>query len=113
MKEIRIRKEEGFSCFKKTGLRNAMSISIASVALKKTESGVRLAMGSVAPRPLRLYNCEEYIKDNDLIDKERLREELRKDISPVSDIRASRKYRSLCAFNMLASSLKEAGYEFI
>ena len=113
LKEIRIRKEDGFSCFKKMGLRNAMSISIASVALKKTDSGVRLAMGSVAPRPLRLYNCEEYIKDNDLIDKDRLREELNKDISPVSDIRASRKYRSLCAFNMLASSLKEAGYEFV
>ena len=113
LKEIRIRKEDGFSCFKKMGLRNAMSISIASVALKKTDSDVRLAMGSVAPRPLRLYNCEEYIKDNDLIDKDRLREKLKEDISPVSDIRASREYRSLCAFNMLVSSLKEAGYEFI
>ena len=53
------------------------------------------------------------LKDNNLIDKEQLREELKKDISPVSDIRASRKYRSLCAFNMLAASLKEAGYEFV
>ena len=113
LSEIRIRKEDGFSCFKKTGLRNAMSISIASVALKKTDSGVRLAMGSVAPRPVRLYNCEEYIKSTDTIDKDRLKEELSKDISPVSDIRASMEYRSLCALNMLAASLKEAGYEFV
>ena len=113
LKEIRIRKEDGFSCFKKMGLRNAMSISIASVALKKTKDGVRLAMGSVAPRPVRLYSCEKYIESNDTVYKDILKEELNKDISPVSDLRASREYRSLCAFNMLVTSLKEAGYDVI
>lgn len=113
LREIRIEKEPGFSCFRKTGLRNAMSISIASVAVKKTGSGVRLAMGSVAPAPVRLYGCEKYINGSASIEKERLRDELNKDISPVSDLRASKEYRALCAFNMLVSSLKEAGYEFV
>ena len=113
LKSIRIKKEPGFSSFWKTGPRNAMSISIASLALKKTDLGIRLAMGSVAPRPVRLVNCEKYINETDAIDKDRLREELSKDISPVSDLRASREYRLACSFNMLTASLKEAGYEFV
>ncbi len=113
LREIRIRKEPGFSCFRKTGLRNAMSISIASIALKKARSGIRIAMGSVAPAPVRLTNCEKYIDKTGTIGKERLQRELNKDISPISDIRASSGYRALCAFNILVSSLKEAGYEFV
>ncbi len=49
--------------FLKVGTRNAMVISVATVALvlDRAQRGVRLALGSVAPVPVRATEAEEWI----------------------------------------------------
>lgn len=93
------------SAFYKLGLRNAMAISIATaaVALKRERDGsiseIRLAMGSVAPRPLRCLHTEQLLlgRQPEHIDPAALAKALEQDISPIGDIRASAAYRRAMA----------------
>jgi len=87
-------------CFIKLGLRKAMAITIASIAVnlevkKNKITQVRIAMGSVAPTPIRLTATEEFLKDkevnNELIEK--AINKVREEVNPISDIRASEEYR--------------------
>ena len=99
------------SVFRKVGLRNALSVSVVSLAAAKRADSLLLAMGSVAETPVRLVHCEQLIKDTDL-SSEMLREALASDISPISDLRASREYRFETALALLADVLrKEYGYD--
>lgn len=87
-------------CFIKLGLRQAMAISLATVALilkleKDKVADVRIAMGSIAPIPLRLIKVEEFLK-NKKINNELIEEavkKVREEVNPISDIRASAEYR--------------------
>lgn len=104
-------------CFIKLGLRQAMAISIATVALileveKDKVADVRIAMGSIAPTPLRLIKVEEFLKNkkinNELI--EEAIQKVREEVNPINDIRASAEYRRYIsgilfkrAFNKLAN----------
>ncbi|NPV77264.1 MAG: xanthine dehydrogenase family protein subunit M [Anaerolineae bacterium] len=93
------------SSFYKLGLRKADAISVASVAvyLEKKNGAcgqVRIAMGSVAPKPLRAYAAEELLTGKHLSLK--LIEEAAKlaaeASSPISDIRGSAEYRRRMVF---------------
>ncbi len=86
--------------FTKIGLRNASAISISSIAVitqKKSNicDKIRIALGSVAPTPIRAYRVEELLKgkqvDQKLIDECAIT--LREEISPIGDIRGSAEYR--------------------
>lgn len=104
--------------FIKLGLRQAMAISLATIALslemeKDKVTDVRIAMGSIAPIPLRLFNTEEFLKNkgiNDgLIDK--IMQKIREEVKPIGDVRASAEYRRYVsgilfrrAFNKLTNS---------
>lgn len=87
-------------CFIKLGLRQAMAISLATVALileveKDKVADVRIAMGSIAPTPLRLIKVEEFLK-NKKIDGELIEEAIKKvreEVKPIGDVRASAEYR--------------------
>jgi carbon-monoxide dehydrogenase medium subunit len=87
-------------CFIKLGLRQAMAISLATVALtleveKDKVADVRIAMGSVAPTPLRLIKVEGFLK-NKKIDDELIEEavkKVREEVKPIGDVRASAEYR--------------------
>jgi len=87
-------------CFIKLGLRQAMAISLATVALilevkKDKVADVRIAMGSIAPIPLRLIKVEEFLK-NKKIDDELIEEavkKVREEVKPIGDVRASAEYR--------------------
>ena len=87
-------------CFIKLGLRQAMAISVATIAMileveKNRVKDIRIAMGSIAPIPLRLIKVEEFLKNkkinNDLI--EEAVKKVREEVNPISDIRASAEYR--------------------
>ncbi len=105
--------EKGKSVFRKVGLRNAMAISVVSLAAKESGGSIRLAMGSVAEIPVRLTHCEALTKEKK-IDRESLRAALSLDIRPISDIRASREYRFETAQRLLCDLLeKEYGYEIL
>jgi CO/xanthine dehydrogenase FAD-binding subunit len=88
------------SCFVKLGRRNAFTLSVISVAtVIKAEDGtfqyVRMALGAVAPTPMRPKKAEEFLTGREVgesvIDQgARIAAE---EVSPISDVRASAEYR--------------------
>jgi CO/xanthine dehydrogenase FAD-binding subunit len=95
--------------FEKVGQRNALAISIASLAalLTVTAAGIieriRLAWGSVAPTIVRPADIEATLTGQPL-SRETLQETvplLQKAISPIDDIRATASYRRTVAGNLL------------
>ena len=87
-------------CFIKLGLRQAMAISVATIAMvleveKNRVKDIRIAMGSVAPIPLRLFKTEEFLKSREISDdliKEAM-QKVREEVKPIGDVRASAEYR--------------------
>lgn len=90
------------SVFLKLGNRQAMAIAVASLALRLSldEKGqvnqARIALGSVAPTPLRAYQAEAILQYNPLNEKTILlaSQVACQSISPISDMRATAEYRS-------------------
>ena len=88
--------------FLKLGNRQAMAIAVASVAVRLSldEAGqviqARIALGSVAPTPLRAYQAETILQSHPLNEKTiRLAAQAAQQAaSPISDLRASAEYRS-------------------
>jgi len=86
--------------FIKLGQRKAMAIAIASIAVnlevrQNKITRIRVAVGSVAPMPIRLTVVEEFLKSKE-INNGLLEEAIKKlseEINPISDIRASEEYR--------------------
>ena len=84
----------------KFGLRNAMAVSVVSVAvLVEMETGtvkrVRIGLGAVAPTPIRAYGIEEMLTGQQITDEliERCGERVIEEICTIADIRASLEYR--------------------
>lgn len=88
------------SSFYKLGLRRADAISIISVAVwlrreEDTIADVRIALGAVAPRPMRATGAEAVLRgqpfnDTNLQEAARLAS---RECSPIDDLRASAAYR--------------------
>ena len=98
--------------FIKLGLRQAMAIAIASVAVRLSfdKSGkiteARIALGSVAPTPLRAFQAEAILQSAPLsTDTIQFAAQVaRQAAAPISDVRASAGYRS----QMVAVLVKRA-----
>jgi carbon-monoxide dehydrogenase medium subunit len=92
--------EEGRSGFLKLGRRKAFTLSIASAAaFAKTRGGrieeVRVALGAVAPTPIRGRKVEETLKGKEANEANiaQAAEWIRSEVKPISDVRASAEYR--------------------
>jgi len=104
IREIRIPKmpPRTVSVFLKLGNRKAMAIAVASVALRLSldemgsVSQARIALGSVAPTPLRAYQAEAFLLSNPLDEDAILHtaQAAQQAASPITDLRASSDYRS-------------------
>ena len=103
---------EHFAYTRKIGGRNAQAISKVCVAAlgrisKDSVSDVRIAMGSVAPVPLRLTRTENLLTgqriDATLIAAARA--SAAADICPIDDIRSTARYRAAVAQNLVAEFL--------
>jgi OHCU decarboxylase len=114
IRTICIRRKYGdhFAYARKVGARNAQAISkLCLAALGKMCGGVvedvRLAMGSVAPVPLRLGGTERVIRgkaiDADVI--EMARATVAGELRPIDDIRSTAGYRAAVAANLVAEFL--------
>ena len=98
----------------KLGLRNSMAISVVSIAvlmeMEKTFcKKARIGYGAVAPKPIRAYRIEEMLENHELTER-LLRaccETIGKEISPISDIRASKEYRTEMASVLLKRVMKQ------
>jgi CO/xanthine dehydrogenase FAD-binding subunit len=97
---------------RKVGARNAQAISkVCIAALGRSAGGVvddvRIALGSVAPTPIRLPETERLVKAK-LIDSALLvsaRETAMAEIQPIDDIRSTAKYRAAVMGNLVAEFL--------
>jgi len=92
----------------KLGRRNAMAVSVVSVAVAlrmkgKTCTHAAIALGAVAPTPLRMPDLEALLQGRK-IDSELARrcgETAAKLANPISDIRASADYRRIACGNLV------------
>ena len=99
----------------KLGLRRGTSCSVASVAVwlvadKNKVEDMRIALGGVAPTPIRARKTEEAFKGQSL-DWDRITELSRKvteEISPITDVRGSAEYRRQVSAGLLAKAVRQA-----
>ena len=86
--------------FQKMGrVESDISIVNAAVGLGLDKQGrclwARIAMGAVAPTPLRMYQAEKLLEgkrlDRGIV--EEVSEQVSKDVAPITDVRASESYR--------------------
>jgi CO/xanthine dehydrogenase FAD-binding subunit len=102
--------------YRKVGTRRAQAISkVCFAGLVESEGGVltnvRVALGSVAPVPLRCRRTEELLTGK-RIDGELKRpalEEIAREIAPIDDMRSTARYRARVAQNLLAEFLSSVG----
>jgi len=94
--------------FKKIGNRSALIISLVSMAMCVEQDGkVRIAFGSVAPYPIRLFTVEEIFARNRDVDE--LIKAVKQSVKPISDVRASAEYRREMAGNLVYRGLSALG----
>jgi CO/xanthine dehydrogenase FAD-binding subunit len=107
---------EYFHYARKVGSRNAQAISkVCIAALGRIHDGlidnVRIALGSVAPVPIRLAETELAVKGEpikpELIGLAKLTTTAA--LRPIDDIRSTARYRSAVAGNLVADFLKQLG----
>jgi OHCU decarboxylase len=107
-----------FSHARKVGARNAQAISKVCIAAlgriaDRVVDDVRIAMGSVAPVPLRLTETEQTVKGK-AIDSELLvlaRMAVAAEIRPIDDIRSTARYRAAVAGNLVLEFLNRLSSE--
>ena len=98
--------------YRKVGTRKAQAISKVCFAASARMSGaqlvdLRIALGSVAPIPIRCVATESVLR-NQRLDRatiEKGKQALAKEIAPIDDIRSTRDYRLQVALNLLEDFL--------
>jgi OHCU decarboxylase len=101
---------------RKVGTRNAQAVSkVCIAALARMEDGTvhdpRIALGSVAPRPIRLTQTERVL-DRKLLDSSLVLLASRTavaEVEPIDDIRSTARFRSALVANLIAEFLKKLG----
>jgi CO/xanthine dehydrogenase FAD-binding subunit len=99
--------------YRKVGTRKAQAISKVCFAAMASMNGnqigeVRIALGSVAPIPIRCSQTESALRQQ-VIDGNTLkaaRAALTADISPIDDVRSTRDYRLRVSLNLLTDFLE-------
>lgn len=106
-------------CFLKNSNRKDLDISTINFAMKtdwnssngKVLSNVTLAMGGIAPIPLRLKKTEDYLKNNIVNSQnaDQLFKVFHSEFTPISDVRATSAYRRVISEHLLKSALEKMG----
>ncbi len=98
----------------KLGLRNAMAISVISIALLAETAGgkcrkICIGFGAVAPTPIRAWGTEKLLEGNTLDPEvvEAACTRVAQEVSPISDIRASADYRRSMASVLLRRLIRQ------
>lgn len=102
--------------YRKVGTRKAQAISkVCFAATARIEHGIvadlRIALGSVAPVPLRCIKTEEALRGLKIDEAtiEKAKAELAQEIVPIDDIRSTRNYRLRVTLNLLEDFLAQLG----
>jgi len=98
--------------YRKVGTRKAQAISkvcfaaVGSMNDGKIES-VRIALGSIAPIPLRCVQTENALRNQTIDSLAAARDALGSEISPIDDLRSTRDYRLRVSLNLLEDFINE------
>ncbi|HEU5204456.1 MAG TPA: xanthine dehydrogenase family protein subunit M [Candidatus Limnocylindrales bacterium] len=104
--------------FRKVGTRRAQAISKVVIALARREpepggswSEVRLALGSVADRPIRAAATEAVLEGAEPTQAtaDRAADTLAGELQPIDDVRSTADYRRMVAARVLHRLVREAG----
>jgi carbon-monoxide dehydrogenase medium subunit len=114
LRELMIPWGEGRSAFLKLGRRKGFTLSIASAAAfvvvkdGKFED-VRIALGAVAPVPIRSMKAEEMLKGTAVSEDriEKAAQLVKQEVNPITDVRASAEYRREMACLLAKKVLKK------
>ena len=101
---------EGFKgIFTKVSRRKEVDLSTICGTVAKVSGEYRLAFGAVAPTPIRLFGTEALLNGKKLTDEliEEAVKSARSEVSPISDIRASKEYRLDVVEVIVRRSLRE------
>jgi len=97
---VEIPRIQGKQWWRKVGTRRAQAISKVMMAGVRSSREVRVAVGSVAPTPLRLRKTEDALSSGvSIADAARV---LTEEIAPIDDIRSTADYRRRVTPNLLA-----------
>ena len=114
--EVIIPVQEGNSAFMKLGRRKAFTLAVVSAAaFARTRKGkfeeVRVALGAVAPIPMRGRKVEEALKGSEVNEQKIVQaaERVREEVSPITDVRASAEYRKDMAYVLTKRILEQVG----
>ncbi|HUV54305.1 MAG TPA: xanthine dehydrogenase family protein subunit M [Candidatus Krumholzibacteriaceae bacterium] len=109
--------EDTGTCFISVG-RTALDISTISIAVALTMDGDRvkdakIALGSVAPTPIRLADAEKQLKGKTLTEKlvEDTAMRVSESIKPITDIRGTAEYRREASRGMAVEAITKAWRE--
>jgi CO/xanthine dehydrogenase FAD-binding subunit len=83
----------GKGVYLKASRTGSVDLATVGVAVQKWGKEVRIALGAVAPTPIRAKSVEKAINQEGLNDWARAAEQVKNDISPITDLRGSREYR--------------------
>jgi CO/xanthine dehydrogenase FAD-binding subunit len=102
-------------CYRKVGTRKAQAISKVCFAARmrvegNTVADIRIALGSVAPVPLRCFQTEALLRGAKVNTStmKAAREMLSAELSPIDDFRSTQAYRRTVAGNLLEMFLAES-----
>jgi len=108
------RREKLRHYYRKVGTRKAQAISkvcFAGTAQVRAETieDLRIALGSVAPVPLRCVKTEDALRGSELSQAtiDRARAVMADEIVPIDDIRSTSNYRHKVSLNLLADFLQQ------
>lgn len=120
LKSIRLPRKTGgaFHYYRKVGARKMQAISkvcFAGTLWRDGESirNIRIGLGSVAPIPLRCFQTEAFLNGKKISEKiiQEAKETIAKEISPIDDIRSTKRYRERVTQNLLEEFLKNVGLD--
>ena len=113
--EVSIPFPKGKSAFLKLGRRQAMSLSVVNAAVSLEMEGrhcrrARIALGSVAPTPIRCPGAEEVLRDREMTPESisRCAKEAMAVCRPVDDLRAPAWYRLQAGEALLKRAIAQA-----
>lgn len=103
------------SCFLKLGRRTAFTLSVVSIAALVSERAncfkdVKIALGSVAPTPIRAYKAESFLIGKEISQK-RIDDAagiVSEEVKPISDARGTAEYRREMSKVLARRALLEA-----
>jgi len=106
--------------YRKVGTRKAQAISkVCFAATARIDEGIidkmRIALGSVAPVPLRCRKTEEVLQGAALNERtiENAKAELAREIAPIDDIRSTKSYRLRVGLNLLEDFLERLARDHV